>query len=497
MKRQTLVVMKPLALALLAALSGATQANTPAAIDVSPNAAATLAQPQATPSAMYAQDIGDNTFQSTNLQLLSNGYTVESGALIGASGESGALVLVRSPQGSLTAFIDLDEKKGLLQVTADGQRSFEPDTGADFKQDDMVKKAEIAAQEAAASSTDGASETRYINVLAGYTQAALDARKVDPIAFAIGQLELVNLSLRNSDVRNLQLRLAGIRVVDESIPVSAQGLERWFSELTMRSPQYNAGLSVGFSVGGHSWGNAHFPGQTSVVSINSSTAFRHVVGHNLGGSHCFPEGGRHHKHGYDAGGGFTTILCGNGKAYYSTPDVTVDGKSIGNPGTANMARLWREEARRLSGSFPNLLGPSMIVVSPQNAAVLRLPARMSGVVANNADAGPTRLEYNNSTEPTLLTVQMTAQNGKTYPVRVRASRQIAGCPTPTPMNSYTVCHPWSLGGEMTLSLSISALDNTRLPFGWLNGTLRLNQQTYNQELPSQPILVSLSYRRNH
>ena len=121
------------------------------------------------------------------------------------------------------------------------------------------------------------------------------------------------------------------------------------------------------------------------------------MGHNVGGHHCYPDSGNNYKHGYNAGGGVTTNLCGNSHPYYSTLDVTVNGKVIGDAKTANMARLWREQAGRLSSYSPAFQGARLIYVSGREPARLTVaPAQMRlrvGVVARSSDVGPTSLIY--------------------------------------------------------------------------------------------------------
>ncbi|WP_145128772.1 hypothetical protein [Pseudomonas sp. URMO17WK12:I11] len=471
----------PLILSLATITSGCTSKQaTSSALPTTPTANDTL--------------LGNSRFERVRLQPDLNGYRVESGNLVGLSGVTGAMVVVKGPDNAVTTFIDSDAKRGILQTDAAGKSTFIPDSDLPFPPDDAIAQP----QQSGASRGGSTSQAiTYIDALVGFTTKALAAREVDPKAFALGQMEWVNLSLRNSLVDNIELRLAGIRILEDDIPVNATGLSTWHRELNAQRSQYLHDINVGFSVGGDVAGRAYRPGNTSVNSIHGTSPFKHEMGHNVGGAHCYPNGGDNYKHGYDAGDGFTTNLCGDSRPYYSTPDVRVGGKVIGDARTADMARLWREQAARLSGYSPAFEGLRLIYIStqPELTTVLGTVSRRIriGVVALSSEVGPTSLTYGGP-GLTTLTVKMTGKDGRVRPVNLRAMRQVGGCPRTT-MNSTSVCHPDWDGSPVTLSVGYSVLDNPELPSGWYNGTVMLEARDGNDPAWKAPILVSLAVHR--
>ncbi|MBH3427572.1 hypothetical protein [Pseudomonas alkylphenolica] len=458
------------------------------------NAHADVSSPsQATPSGTYRTALGGLQFTGSHLETTSNGYTVESGNLMGKDGVAGGMVVVRSPDGAVTAFIEREDGRGILQVDTEGKRTFSQDVDQVFPRNHEIDQPVQNSNSVDAYAPDN---MNYIDALVGFTAKALAAREVDPMAFALGQMEWVNLSLRNSKVANIELRLAGIRITDEDIPVTTAGLANWQRQLNAQRPHYRHDINVGFSVGGDAGGWAYRPGNSSVNSIHGTSPFKHEMGHNVGGGHCYPNAGDNYKHGYNGGGGFTTNLCGNSRPYYSTPDVTVNGSVIGNAKTANMARLWREQAHRLSSYSPAFEGARLIYVSSQDQARLTVaPAQARlrvGVVARSSDVGPTSLTYGGA-GITTLTVKLTDSRGVERPVKLRAQRQVPGCPgQATTMNSYVVCHPVNGGAQFMLSYEKS--DNPELPSGWYNGTVELEARNIDDKNWSLPILVSLAVR---
>lgn len=179
----------------------------------------------ATDSQRYAAHIGDSQFKVSHLERQSNGYTIESGALVDKQGRvEGGLILVRSRNGAVTGIVSRHGKSGLLQVSAGGDQTFSPSPVYELPVPDTLPGED---QEQASAPLPATAEPVFIDVLAGYTQAALDKLNGNPVSHALAQMEMVNLSLRNSNVDNIQLRLAGIRVYAEDILVSNEGLARW------------------------------------------------------------------------------------------------------------------------------------------------------------------------------------------------------------------------------------------------------------------------------
>lgn len=277
------------------------------------------------------------------------------------------------------------------------------------------------------------------------------------------------------------------------IEVNQQGLSDWQNHLTPLRNAYRHDINVGFSVDGNAAGWAHVPGYTSVNSIHASSAFKHEMGHNVGGSHCHPGTGDNYKYGYNAGDGITTNLCGNQVPYYSTPAVTLDGKVLGNAQTADMARLWSEERGRLGG-YSAFDGERLVYTSNRPEGQLTMSSdiakRHVGVVALSPEVGPTTLVYGGP-GITTLTVKLMSQQAGERPVNFRVKRQMGGCPTSTTMNSYQVCHP-DAGGNMTLTLSFHPEDNPEMGPNWHNGVIRLKALDWKDPNWSRDILVSVA-----
>ncbi|WP_369988309.1 hypothetical protein [Pseudomonas xanthosomatis] len=447
--------------------------------------------------AAVAKELGGSRFVKVHSERNAQGYTIESGNLSDPlKGKAvGALVMVTDKDGAITAFIDRDGQRGILRVDAAGKRTFSPDADLPFPNDDSIETTEPAV---VGNMLKTSNAVTYVDALVGFTAKALAAREVDPVAFALGQMEWINLSLLNSKLNNIELRLAGVRVTDQDIPVTVAGLSTWQSQLNAQRVNYMHDVNVSFSVGGDAAGWAYRGGNSSVNSIHGTSPFKHEMGHNVGGTHCYPDAGDNYKHGFNAGGGLTTNLCGNGRPYYSTPDVTVDGKVIGDAEKADMARLWREQAGRLSGYSPAFEGQRMIYTSYQQDASLSFrfnsQRSMGGVVALSSEVGPTSLTYAGP-GVTTLTVKLQGSDGNLHPVNFRAVTQVGGCPNSTTMNSYVVCHPDFLGAERRLTLSYHAEDNPELPQGWYSGAVRLKALVTDDPGWSLPILVSLAVKR--
>lgn len=224
------------------------------------------------------------------------------------------------------------QEPNLLQ-TRNGQRSFQVDRNA---QGETV-----------------------IDLLAGFSQAAADYIG-DHEAYALAQVASVNHALRQSQIEGVRLRLVGTQVIAEDHPITSgpDGTMRKVSTLFAEGMrQYSPDLVTGFFVGTPGvdtmlgWGNIN--GRYSINNIKSPTTFRHEVGHNIGGGHC--SDGSSDRFGYH-NGRVGTILCGNHVGYYSNPDVRDNlGVPLGQLGTANMARLWREGAQRMSAYSPAVI----------------------------------------------------------------------------------------------------------------------------------------------
>lgn len=447
-------------------------------------------------TAAVAQELGGRRFQDIDSQADVQGYRIDSGNLAEPlSGRvEGALVMVTDREGALTAIIDRPGRRGTLHVDKAGSRRFVEEPAYDYlKPDTLAERAALPR----ASDTSGPGSDGAIDALVLFSKQALAVLRSDPVAFALAQLEMSNLGLRNSQVTGVKLRLGGVRVTETDLPVDGSGLGQLQQLLNPLRASYLHDINVGYFEKSPYAGMAYVPGASSINSIHYPLAFRHEVGHNAGGSHCNENGTDNYRFGYQTSGGAHTMLCGNNVPYYSNPQVSYEGRPLGNARTADMARLWREQAGRLSGYSPAFEGVRLIYVSEQpeaSAVVATVPGRPRiGVVALSSEVGPTSLTYGGP-GMTTLTVKLTGQDGLVRPVNLRALRQIANCPRTT-MNSTVVCHPDADGGPVQLIVGYSALDNPGLPPGWYNGTLMLEARNVNDPAWKAPILVSLAVLR--
>ncbi|OOG86868.1 hypothetical protein B0E42_09970 [Pseudomonas sp. A25(2017)] len=450
--------------------------------------------PQATSASIYADTIGSARFERSAIKV-EQGYTVESGNLYTRDGETGSLVVVRSPDGAVTAIVDEPGKRGLLVVDAQGKSTFTQEPPNDYMTPDTVEMSETSVP---AVDSSKAGEPRYIDMLVAYTAYALGRLNTDPIAFALAQLESANLGLRNSRVENLSLRLAAVNVFDVTHDTSDPGLRAWQTMLEPYRTLYSTDVSAAYSVEGDAGGRALLSGYTSVNNWELPAAFRHEVGHNAGGQHCNDNPSKY-NFGYNNGKS-RTYLCGNQVPYYSTPAINdAHGLPLGNAQTADMARVWRENTARLTGYNPELPGLRMMVVSPPGTdpsviARLYLPIEAgadAGVVALDSATGPTQLvPYVNHSE-TRLNVKLRNAAGVDVNVSLIARRERASCRSE--MNSGSGCSSVS-GMYLELRYFPMSGSNASLPSGYYNGLLKLEVRQANSDW-KLPVNIAISVKK--
>ncbi|TDF85222.1 hypothetical protein [Pseudomonas sp. H9] len=443
-------------------------------------------------TSITAQELGAHTFTLVHRERNPQGYTIESGNLsLAGKAVDGSLVAVKGADGAVTAAIDRPGKRGLLLIDTSGQRRFLPEPAYDYLTPDTVPgPIEHAEQPPSAPGV-----VREVDAVVQLSVEALRVLNSDPVAFALVQLETANLSLRNSQVASVRLNLAGTRVGVNDYAVIGENLSELDAELAPLHPVYHHDLNVGFSENSPMVGVAEVRGNTSLNSIYSISAFRHEVGHNAGGSHCNEDGSDNYRFGYNDGKDIATALCHNDVPYYSNPHVSLNGKPVGDARTADMARVWREEAGRLSGYGPTFNGDRLIFGGVGQAQLLisepGIHKPSLGVVALSEEVGPTSLVYGGPGD-TVLSIKLTEnQSGNEQVVKFRAHRQVQDCPDITTMNSYVVCHPDS-AGPITLTLFRIAQDNPSLPLGVYNGVVELKALDYTNPEWSRPILVSVT-----
>lgn len=479
-------MLKPIALVIAVATANyCLAADTPIGSDSAPARQSTALTGAAGAAAVF-ELLGDSNYKASH-HYEDNGYTIESGPLIGVQNqEQGALIVVRASDGSLTAIVSRNGQNGLLQVSANGEERFSLEPEYDWLKEDGVPAAD---QEPSAKEWRAQTGSGVIDVLAGFTQAALDELQGDPRSYALAQLETVNLSLRNSKIENVHLRLAGIRVHNEDIPVTTDGLARWQQMLTPLRSRYMHDLNVAYSVGGDAGGWAYVGGETSVNLMGALGALKHEVGHNVGGRHCNLDGADNYKFGFDTGDdAVRTNLCGNSIYYYSNPEVRVGQYQIGNAITADMARLWREQVGRLVGYSPAYRGLRLVHVGDFSRLDIALPSPIARpyFVAVDPRVGPTKPEWAPG-KVARLELSLRGDDGQIRPVVMQASCS-SFANLKVPMNSLHGCN---FSNEANLMLEYDKQDNPQLPSGWYNGTVQLKFVAPEGE---QRILVSVSVK---
>ncbi|CAG8869437.1 hypothetical protein PS627_03510 [Pseudomonas fluorescens] len=452
--------------------------------------------PNAIDPGLYQAEIGHYRLDELQRKQRDDGYTVESGSLReakGAGGIAGSLVVVRSPLNEVTAIVDRPGKRGLLLVDKAGERRFLEEPAYDYLRADALPGAQEGVSESDVISSAG----HEIDALMAFSTKALDVLGSDPVAFALAQLETVNLGLRNSQVRGVKVNLAGIVVTQTDHGVDGSGLEATRAFMEPLRAAYRHDINAAYYDESPYAGMAWRPGNTSVNGIHYPMAFRHELGHNVGGGHCHPDAGHNYKHGHQTMRGAHTHLCGNNVPYYSTPWAKLNDEPLGNASTADMARLWREQASRLSGYSPAFPGERMIFASPRTEArldIMTLPtSSRSGIVALTTEVGPVQLSGAAGSH-TQLQVPLKHTDGRTFTVNLRAQSQIGDCARRI-MNSSQGCHPDMWRGGVSLILNYDIEQNRHLPKGWYNGVLELKALDPTAPDWSRPILVSLSLQR--
>jgi chitinase len=195
-----------------------------------------------------------------------------------------------------------------------------------------------------------------IDLLAGFSQKSADYIG-DPEAYALGQVVAINRSLQHSQVMGIRLRLVGIQIVAEDTAITTSALsqikDRFAEGIKQYSPDVIASFVRGVSSENTAAGWGYVNGRYTLNSISGPTVFRHELAHNIGGSHC--SNGSHYRFGHN-NGRVKTILCGNQIPYFSNPDLNdSQGVPIGDAQTANMARVWRENAASMSAYAPSVV----------------------------------------------------------------------------------------------------------------------------------------------
>ncbi len=209
------------------------------------------------------------------------------------------------------------------------------------------------------------SSGRYVvDVFIGFSTAAANSQYVRNNLEATAQsyIEQVNTALKNSKVENVYLRLVGTGTSPNNPGVVTSVLDDvniWFAaDIERTAPDLVGMVQMPTDAPGSAGGWAGVGGDTHVIGAPWPYAYRHEVGHNVGGVHC-PDGSGYHF-GHTLGEGRGTIQCGNDLAYYSSPLIKDEqGNVLGDAQRSDMARKWRERAAEMSANrihkvpFPN------------------------------------------------------------------------------------------------------------------------------------------------
>lgn len=454
-----------------------------------------------TTAELYADIIAPAVFERSNLKSV-NGYTVESGKLRMPDKSEGSLVTVRSADGSLTALINTPDKNGLLRIDSKGTSYFISEPQADPLIDDWVKDAE---NKVATSPVDPVSaEPHVIDLLMGYSRAGLNRAGGDALADSLAKVEYINMALRNSLVTNVSFRLVGIQIVEQDYLVTTETLGKVptiFAEgISSFQPDVVYGNFLTTEPGG-AIGWAWIGGRFGIGIASGHVTFAHELGHNAGSGHCNDHGVNNYKFGYFNGKSGSLLCGGNRQAYYSNPAVKDEyGLPRGNSVTADTARVWRENAERLSSYALAFNGERMILAGVSNdvtanLTIVRQPTptgREAGVLAYSADEGPIRLVLgagHGVWAP--LTATLMDGSGRSHKVKLRGSRWVGTCQISV-LNNAGAC---SNGWDINVIVQYLKSDNPGLPVGMYTGEIKL-QAVNLAGTWSRPIAVAISIRSN-
>ena len=493
-------VFSALAVVALAALLGACALSSPPDPD-GPKSGGVENVASKSTAELYADVIKPGVFERSSSKVI-DGYTVESGNLRMPDKSEGSLVTVRSADGSLTALVERTGMRGLLVINKKGEKTFNPDRASGSLRNDV----EVNTTEERKLSASGsqAKSPMVVDILIGYSRAAVVSVGGDATSHALALVESANLALRNSLVASVSLSLVGVQVIERNYPINSsqvRNIQSIFSE-GMRALKPDMLYAI-FS--GHpdddAAGRGQMPGRFA-VGYPEAFIFRHEIGHNAGGLHCPSEPGAlvRYGHGYNNGKS-NTAQCGEEGVYYSTPAVIDQfGLPKGNAFTADMARVWRENARRLSSYALPFTGERISLISIGESSEvhleLNMPARyQAGIVALDSAEGPTDL----APAPrgyTRLAVKLRNASGDEREVYLRAERSIGECEW-FAMNAYAACpFSGSTASKIYFKLTFNAADNPTLPNSIYNGGLKLEARNLVGSWRS-PVTVLVSVAGSH
>lgn len=303
---------------------------------------------------LYADVIKPGVFERSSSKVI-EGYTVESGNLVMPDKSIGSLVTVRSGDGSLTALVEKPKESGLLIVDNQGKSTFKIPDSKNYSQQDFIVD-EVEFKKLSTAKFGVGSELKVIEIFLGYTPAAVGLVG-EPRRHALASVENVNLAFRNASVSGVSMRLVGMQVVANNYPITTSTFDNLFAIFSLGINTVKPDVYYGV-LGNHpeniGYGLGRMPGRSAIGYALRSTTFLHELGHNAGGEHCSTSGGAPVPYGYGYDNGATsTVQCGEGSLNYSSPTLKDHlGRPLGNAVTADMGRVWRENAQRLSSYSP-------------------------------------------------------------------------------------------------------------------------------------------------
>lgn len=277
------------------------------------------------------------------------------------------IITLSSKAGSLTAFAETTE--GHFSFNAEGDstslwRQAKPpvlDEVYHPKETKPIKAAKTSTATAAAEplvvGEQDASGRYVIDVFIGFSTQAANSTYVRNNLDATAQtyIESVNTALKNSKIDNVYLRLVGTGVSDNNPGVVTSVLtdvKTWFkADIERTAPDLIGMAQMPTNAEGSAGGWAGVRGDTHVIGAPWPGAYRHEVGHNVGGVHCKGPNDTGYHYGFSVRQGRGTIQCGNDLAYYSSPLIKdEEGNVLGTTHSADMARVWRERAAEISAN---------------------------------------------------------------------------------------------------------------------------------------------------
>ena len=192
-----------------------------------------------------------------------------------------------------------------------------------------------------------------VDVFMGYSLSA-ESEVTDIDAYSLLQIGSVNSGLYNSMVDSVRLRLVGTGTTTHNpgvVPSVLDDCYDWFAhQIDSLAADFVVVYQSPTGAPDEAGGLACVGGYYSECNIHMPTAYRHEMGHNVGGAHCPGDGGSisTKAHGYN-NGHWTTHMCGNEVNFYSTPLVNDDlGNPIGTSDSADMAQVWRDRKAEIS-----------------------------------------------------------------------------------------------------------------------------------------------------